>query len=394
MYKASANTMLPTSIIGSLPRPAWYTAVLGSQSFLEAMVHSRYREQYEDAVSVFLRAQETAGLDIVTDGDAHYDEEVAGMSWQSYAPRHMSGFDKSPTPTVYNLGAVGFPRGHILHDSLEARVLPKVVGPIGRGDLQYAAMWKTAQRLTKKPVKFGTILPELLAATVTDAYYKDPVERTMALSNALNEELHELADAGCPVIQMEEPQIHMVPARGPTFGKLGPAELVKIFNNTVKGLRAKTEIWCHTCWGNPSQQRMFRDVQSYQPTLDSLNQVDADVLTFETCSSGTGDLKAIGQIIKEKKIVIGVIDHHTLQVERPDQVADIIRAALKHIPAERLMISSDCGMGREGMSRRHAVYKMVAMVLGTNIVRKELGLPEAECLAADARYSLTVTKKA
>ncbi len=394
MYKASANTMLPTSIIGSLPRPAWYTAVLGSQSFLEAMVNSRYREQYEDAVSVFLRAQETAGLDICTDGDAHYDEEVAGMSWQSYAPRHMTGFDKSPTPTVYNLGAVGFPRGHILHDSLEARVLPKVVGPIGRGELQYAAMWKTAQRLTKKPVKFGTILPELLAATVTDTYYKDPVERTMALSNALNEELHELADAGCPVIQMEEPQIHMVPARGPTFGKLGTPELVKIFNNPVKGLRAKTEIWCHTCWGNPSQQRMFRDVQSYQPTLESLNQVDADVLTFETCSSGTGDLKAIGQIVKEKKIVIGVVDHHTLQVERPDQVADIIRAALKHIPAERLMISSDCGMGREGMSRRHAVYKMVAMVLGTNIVRKELGLPEAECLAADARYSLTVTKKA
>lgn len=394
MYKASANTLLPTSIIGSLPRPAWYTAVLGSQSFLEAMVHSRYREQYEDAVSVFLRAQETAGLDIVTDGDAHYDEEVAGMSWQSYAPRHMKGFDKSPTPTVYNLGAVGFPRGHILHDSLEARVLPKVVGPIGRGDLQYAAMWKTAQRLTKKPVKFGTILPELLAATVTDAYYKDPVERTMALSNALNEELHELADAGCPVIQMEEPQIHMVPARGPTFGKLGPAELVKLFNNTVKGLRAKTEIWCHTCWGNPSQQRMFRDVQSYQPTLEFLNQVDADVLTFETCSSGTGDLKAIGQIVKDKKVVIGVVDHHTLQVERPDQVADIIRAALKHIPAERLMISSDCGMGREGMSRRHAVYKMVAMVLGTNLVRKELGLPEAECLAADPRYSLTLTKKA
>jgi len=87
-------------------------------------------------------------------------------------------------------------------------------------------------------------------------------------------------------------------------------------------------------------------------------------------------------------VVIGVIDHHTLQVERSDQVADIIRAALKHISAERVVISSDCGMGREGMSRRHAQYKMVAMVLGTNIVRRELGLPEAECLAADPRYSL------
>src|SRR5882757_11296515 len=119
MYKASANVTLPTSIIGSLPRPYWYNAVLGTKSFLEAMVNSRYREQYEDAVSCFLRAQETAGLDIMTDGDAHYDEQVSGLSWQTYAPMHMSGFDKTPKPTVYNIGAVAYPRGHILHDNLE-----------------------------------------------------------------------------------------------------------------------------------------------------------------------------------------------------------------------------------------------------------------------------------
>src|ERR1700733_13829316 len=112
-------------------------AVLWTKSFLEALVNARYREQYEDEVSVHLRAQETAGLDICTDGDAHYDEEVGGMSWQSYAPAHMAGFDKSPQPTQYSVGAVPFPRGHILHDFVEARVLPKVVGPIGRGDLQY-----------------------------------------------------------------------------------------------------------------------------------------------------------------------------------------------------------------------------------------------------------------
>jgi 5-methyltetrahydropteroyltriglutamate--homocysteine methyltransferase len=392
MLKASANVMLPTSIIGSLPRPAWYTAALGRKSFLEAMVNSRFREQYEDAVSTFLRAQEMAGLDIVTDGDAHYDEEVAGMSWQSYPLTHMAGFSAEPEPAVYNVGAVAYPRGHILHDFLEARVFPKVVGPIGRGNLQYAAMWKSAQRMTTRPVKFGTILPELLAASVVDEHYKDPVERTMAFSAALNEELNELADAGCPVIQMEEPQIHMVPVRGKAFGKLDVGDLVGVFNKTVKGLREKTEVWCHTCWGNPAQQRIFKEVQSYQPTLDALNGLDCDVITFETCSSGPGDLKAIGEIIKDKKIVIGVINHHTLQVERPEQVAALIREALKYIPAERLMISSDCGMGREGMGRRHAAYKMVSMVLGTNIVRKELGLPEAQCLAADGRYSLTVAK--
>ena len=204
---------------------------------------------------------------------------------------------------------------------------------MGPGNLQYAAMWKVAQRLTTKPVKFGTILPELLAATAADSYYKDPVERTMALSEALNKELNDLADAGCPVIQLEEPQIHMVPARGKAFGKLDVQDLVGVFNNTVKGLRAKTEVWCHTCWGNPSQQRMFKEIQSYQPTLEALNAVDADALTFETCSSGPGDLNAIGEVIKDKKIVIGVIDHHTLQVERPDEVAALIREALKKYSA-------------------------------------------------------------
>jgi 5-methyltetrahydropteroyltriglutamate--homocysteine methyltransferase len=392
MYKASAGVTLPTSIIGSLPRPAWYTAALGRRSFLEAMANSRYREQYEDAVSCFLRAQEVAGLDILTDGDAHYDEEVGGLSWQSYPLTHMDGFAEIPQPMTYKVGATAYPRGHILHDFLEARIFPRIVGPVGRGRLQYTAMWKTAQRMSKKPIKFGTILPELIAVSVEDDHYKDPVERTWAISNALNEELNELADAGCPVVQLEEPQIHMVPARGKTFGKLDTGDLVKIFNNTVKGLRGKTEVWCHTCWGNPSQQRIFADVQSYQPTLEALNHVEADALTFETRSSGTGDLKAIGEVIKDKKVVIGVVDHHTLQVERPDEIAALIREALKHIPPERLIISSDCGMGREGMGRRHASYKMVSMVLGTNMVRKELGLPEAECLAAEQRYTLTVAK--
>jgi 5-methyltetrahydropteroyltriglutamate--homocysteine methyltransferase len=105
-------------------------------------------------------------------------------------------------------------------------------------------------------------------------------------------------------------------------------------------------------------------------------------------SSGAMDLEAVGKQITEKKIAIGVIDHHTLQVESPDEVADLVRLGLKHIPAERLVLSSDCGMGREGMSRRHAFYKMVSLVQGTNIVRKELGLPVSECLAADPKFSL------
>jgi 5-methyltetrahydropteroyltriglutamate--homocysteine methyltransferase len=389
MLKATEGLLLPTAIIGSLPRPSWYTENLGTRSFLDAMVDIGFREQYVDAVSVYLRDQTLAGLDVVTDGDCRFDHDVGGQSWTRYPTQHMSGFERGrPELARAGAGGLAFPRGHILHDYLEARVMPRIVGPVGRGDLQYAEMWKAAQRLTTRPVKFGTVTPELVAFAVQDSYYKDLPARIMALSDALNEELHALADAGCPVIQMEEPQIHLLAARGIVDDVINPAFMVEVFNNTVKGLRDKTEVWCHTCWGNPSQQRMFATVQSYEPALGYLDQVDADVITFETRSSGAKDLAAIGKAINAKRIAIGVIDHHTLQVESPDEVAELVRLALEHIPVERLVICSDCGMGREGMSRRHALYKMVSLVLGTNAVRKELGIPEAECLAADPRYSL------
>ena len=228
-----------------------------------------------------------AGLDIVTDGDCRFDQDIGGQSWTSYPPHHMAGFDPThPKLAKVGAGGIGFPRGHILHDYLEARVMPKIVGPVGRGEMQYAEIWKAAQRLTPKPVKFGTVTPELVAFAVQDEHYKDIPSRIMAISDAFNEELHDLADAGCPVIQMEEPQIHLLAARGYVDKVINPEFMLKVFNNTVKGLRAKTEVWCHTCWGNPSQQRMFAKVQTYKPALELLNQVDADVITFEMKSSG------------------------------------------------------------------------------------------------------------
>ena len=393
MYRATKDVVLPTTITGSLPRPSWYTENMRQRSFLDAMVNNQFREQYVDTVSVYLHEQEMAGLDIVTDGDAHFDSDVGGQSWTNYPPRHMGGFDNDPQPTPAGRGGVAFPPGHILHDYLESRVMPGIEGPVTRGDLQYAAMWKVAQRMTRRPVKFGTIGPELVAFAVQDKYYKSMKDRILAIADALNKELHDLADAGCPVIQFEEPQIHLLAIRNIVDDVINPAFSVEVFNRTVKGLRDKTEVWCHTCWGNPSQQRMFKEVQSYKTALEMLDKVDADVITFESASAHGIDLEAFGKIITDKKICIGVIDHHSLQVERPEEIADHIRKALKSIPAERLVISSDCGMGREGMSRRHAYYKTVSLVLGTNMVRKELGVPEADVLAADPRFSLVVQAK-
>ena len=387
MPKPSDAFQLPTTITGSLPRPTWYTENLAMRPFRDAIADARFREQYTDAVGTFVRDQERAGLDIVTDGDARFDNDVGGMSWFQYPARRLKGLaggDYHRTKKGYG----GTRKGDIIFEVMESRVMPRCVGKIERGPLHYAYLWKVAQGLTDRPVKFGTIVPDLIGTSIANDHYATQDDLLFALGDAMHEELDELASAGCAIIQMEEPNIHLAGIqRG--GGPMLPAEFfVETFNRTVKGLRDKTEVWCHTCWGNPAQQRLFATNQSYKDSLPLLDRLDVDVLTFETCANEGMDLEMIGTLITGKKIAIGVVDHRNLQVERPEQVAALIRKALKHIPVDRLVVTSDCGFGREGMSRRIAFYKMVSIVRGTNIVRQELGLPEATCLAADPRYAL------
>ncbi len=106
MLKATAGKVLPTTIIGSLPRPSWYTENLGTKAFVDAMANNKFREQYTDALACYLRDQEVAGLDIVTDGDCRFDQDVGGQTWTSYPPRHMSGFE-AEHPKLARAGAGG-----------------------------------------------------------------------------------------------------------------------------------------------------------------------------------------------------------------------------------------------------------------------------------------------
>jgi 5-methyltetrahydropteroyltriglutamate--homocysteine methyltransferase len=387
MLKATKDLTLPATITGSLPRPVWYTENLGNRPFRDAIADAHFREQYTDAVATYVRDQERAGLDIVTDGDARFDTDVGGMSWFQYPARRfagLSGGDYYRTRKGYG----GTAKGDIIFEVMESRVMPRCTGKIERGPLQYVPLWKIAQGMTTRPVKFGTITPELIGTSVGNDHYATQEELIRDISAAMRAELLDLARAGCEIIQMEEPNIHLVGVQRGGGAALGVEFFVDVFNETVQGLRDLTEVWCHTCWGNPAQQRLFATNQSYRDALPHLNKLNVDVLTFECCTSGGMDLEIIGRSITDKKIAIGVVDHRNLQVERPEQVADLIRRALEFIPVDRLILSSDCGFGREGMSRRIAFFKMVSIVRGANIVRRELGLSEARCLAADPRFSL------
>lgn len=193
-----------------------------------------------------------------------------------------------------------------------------------------------------------------------------------------------VAGAGCQVIQVEEPRHHISAADG----SASDADLqffTDALNREIKGVEAET--WLHTCWGNPNQQPLYWERPSYERALPHLLQTDADVITLESASTNGRDLRLLAKYKTDKKIAIGVVSHTTTAVEPPEVVANLVRRALEYIPPERLILSTDCGFGREGLSRRIAFYKCVAINLGANIVRRELKLPEVDIPAADPRFT-------
>ena len=217
----------------------------------------------------------------------------------------------------------------------------------------------------------------------TDAYAEDKQDLMWDIATVLNEELRELAAAGCKVIQIEEPAIHSSAAYG------APAEvldfLVELFNHTVEGLD-DVELWIHTCWGNPGAQHCFDPAISYEPSVDIyLNRLKGDVWTIESKENGHSLLPAFAPYKGNlpKKVAVGMISHRRLQVETPEEVAADIRTALEYVDADKLVLSSDCGFGRQGVSRPIAMWKAAALVQGANTVRAELGAETTEARAAD-----------
>jgi 5-methyltetrahydropteroyltriglutamate--homocysteine methyltransferase len=276
----------------------------------------------------------------------------------------------------------GLRPGKILWEVQEAYQPGVVREKLTRGPLEYTALWQVAQRMTDRPVKFGAICAPALAGMLWNEFYADDKAMILDLCDIMNAEFRELADAGCPLIQVEEPPHHSRALQEGTTD----ADLefqTEAFNRQLAGVNA--EIWVHTCWGNPNQQRVHWKVPSYERALPHLLRLTCDVLTIECASSDGQDLPLFKHVKTDKKIAIGVVNHCNTVVEPAEHVAALIRKALEYIPKEQLVISTDCGFGREGLSRRIAFYKCVALVEGTNIVRRELGLPEARVRAADPK---------
>ena len=398
MYTATKDLMLPATVTGSWPRPRWFDACMWGKPIDTCMMDVKWREQFQDAMSTVISDQVRAGLDLITLGDYHLDEDFAGRSWHHFPLQRWTGLEGDlMQPDETTADWLRYPPGTLLNEIYTAWRWPHVTGKIDAPveGLGYDKMWRMGQARTHQPIKFGTCSAQVMGLFLdihTDEY-KDKEQVVWDMSVAMNKELLKLKEAGATVIQIEEPCLHFM---ANTFGKDDSRvrHMIDCFNREVEGLD-DVEIWIHTCWGNPNMQRVM-DETSYAASIDLyLNEMKGDVWTVEMCDRKFQDMDLFSNYKGKmpKKLAIGGVSHRTLQADRPNEVAERIRGALKHLEPSELIVSSDCGFGRQGCNREIAFYKASAIAQGCNIVRAELGLPTTEIAAADPKLQTDVLIK-
>jgi 5-methyltetrahydropteroyltriglutamate--homocysteine methyltransferase len=384
MFTVSDGIVLPTTVTGSWPRPVWFTSNLAGRSASDALADVRYREEFMDAVAVVVSDQERAGLDILTNGDYHLDADLGGRSWMLYPVERLPGIAVGETVPASDEWV--HPPGSLLGEVFGGWRLPAVAGRVEPGgSLEFDKLWRIAQARTDRPVKFGTVSTQFVASMLelrTDDYAAHKRDLMWDMATAMNRELRKLADAGCRVIQIEEPLMHFVAST--TRDERYLDFLIECFNHEISGLE-DVEVWVHTCWGNANMQRVHGRTSYAEAIEVFLERVGGDVWTVEMKDRQYADLELFRPYRDRmrKKIALGVVSHRSLQVETPQEVADDIRYALNHVEPEKLVLTSDCGFGRGGPNRLVAFYKATAIAQGANIVRRELGVPESRVRAAD-----------
>lgn len=395
MYTVTKDVVLPSTVTGSWPRPRWFDVSMWGRPLDTCMMDVRFREKFQDALSVVISDQQRAGLDILTHGDFHLDEDMAGRAWHHYPLQRWPGFagDYSQ-PDETRRETLKYPPGTLLYEIYTGWRWPRVFGKIEDHPLDYDKVWRMSQARANKPVRFCTVSAQVMGFFLdihTDAY-KDKREAVWDMSVAMNKELHRLKAAGCQCIQIEEPVLHFTADQFPDDVETLRFNL-ECLNRELEGLE-DIEIWIHTCWGNPNMQRVFDD-NSLRNSLEMyLFEAKGDVWTIETKDNDFEEIHLFEPYTDDlpKKICVGAVSHRSLQADRPNHVAADIRRCLQYIPPEKLVVSSDCGFGRQGCNREIAFYKAAAIAQGCNIVRQELGGQPTYIPAADPMLQTDVVK--
>jgi 5-methyltetrahydropteroyltriglutamate--homocysteine methyltransferase len=339
---------LPTMIVGSLPQPDWLIDRdrLGHQFPPRVRAAELWRippelllEAQDDATLAAIRAQEEAGLDVVTDG------EIRRESYSNHFATALEGLDLDRPGTVRNRSGIDIPVPRVISELRRP-------GPVQTEDVRFL------RAHTDRAVKITVPGPFTMAQQAQNDHYADDRALALAYADVVREEIADLFAAGADIVQIDEPWLQARPEIARKYG----AEAV-----TRAVADAAGPVHVHLCFGYAAMVAERPEGYSFLPELAD---VPADAISVETAQSHLDP--ATLRPLRNKGIALGVLDLSTPEVETPEVIADRVRRALDHVDVDKLLLSSDCGL--KYLPRTAAAGKMRALAEAAAVLRTELSL--------------------
>ncbi len=337
--------LFPTTLVGSYPQPEWLIDRKKLAGRFPPRVRARelwripealLAEAQDDATLLAIKAQEDAGLDIITDG------EIRRESYSNRFATALEGVD------------IDHP-GTALDRSGHPNPVPRIVGKIRRKHPVEVEDLLFLKKHTKKSTKITVPGPFTLSQQAQNDYYKSEEEAAMDYAAAVNAEIRDLLAAGADVVQVDEPYMQARPEKARQFG-------LKALNRALDGIKGVTAV--HICFGYAA---IIHQRPSGYSFLPELADCQCKQVSIETAQSNL-DCAVLARL-PGKKIMVGCIDLSDMSVETPQKVAERVRKALKYVKPDDVIVAPDCGM--KYLPREIAFAKMKAMVEGARLLRTE-----------------------
>jgi 5-methyltetrahydropteroyltriglutamate--homocysteine methyltransferase len=339
--------LFPTTIAGSLPKPAW----LAEPNRLWApwrLSGTELDDAKRDATLLALKLQEDAGIDVITEGEQSRQHFVHGFL------EFVDGIDFARKVEI-----------GIRADRYKAMV-PTVTSALRLKGRVHAREAQLARAHTRRKLKLTLPGPMTIVDTIADAHYGDRVKMAFAFADLLNAEARALAADGVDVIQIDEPAFNVYMREVKEWG-------IAALERAVTGVRCTTAV--HICYGYGIKanldwkETLGSQWRQYEEIFPALAKSKVDQVSLE-CIHSRVPLELL-KLLKGKDVLVGVIDVASDRVETPQEVAAVIQKALKYVPANRLFPCTNCGMAP--MDRDIAIAKLQALGAGAALARRKLG---------------------
>ena len=337
--------LFPTTLVGSYPQPEWLIdrERLGGRFPPRVRATELWRvspehlsQAQDDATLLAIRAQEAAGLDIITDGE---------MRRESYSNRFANALDGVDLDNP----------GEALDRSGHPNPVPRITGKIRRHSAVEVESTRFLRRNTDRAIKMTLPGPFTMAQQAQNDFYPSEAEAAMDYADAVREEIEALFAAGCDIVQIDEPYMQARPDAARAYG-------LAALQRALDGVVGTTAV--HICFGYAA---IIHERPSGYSFLPELSRCSCSQVSVETAQSNLDC--AVLEGLAGKKIMVGCIDLSTDEVETPESVAQRVRRALEFVAPEDVVLAPDCGM--KYLSRATADAKMRAMVEGAAILRAE-----------------------